>query len=185
MTAPAIPSHPCADNPAYAICSPCCNVPRRCRQTLPRPAPASGPWCRVCPQGARTHLPGRAVWPISGDGSCRTCHAVYGMSMSDHDRSYDRGGTRCTCCRQGLHSRRSDTIRLSSIISIRSCKPFCFSVCLHISSENAVQAECRVKLASAMLRRSRHCRFHRNLFLCELHKVYSFFSFCFFLRSQI
>ena len=102
MTAPAIPSHPCADNPAYAICSPCCNVPRRCRQTLPRPAPASGPWCRVCPQGARTHLPGRAVWPISGDGSCRTCHAVYGMSMSDHDRSYDRGGTRCTCCRQGL-----------------------------------------------------------------------------------
>ena len=83
MTAPAIPSHPCADNPAYAICSPCCNVPRRCRQTLPRPAPASGPWCRVCPQGARTHLPGRAVWPISGDGSCRTCHAVYGMSMYD------------------------------------------------------------------------------------------------------
>ena len=118
MTAPAIPSHPCADNPAYAICSPCCNVPRRCRQTLPRPAPASGPWCRVCPQGARTHLPGRAVWPISGDGSCRTCHAVYGMSMSDHDRSYDR------------------TIRLSSIISIRSCKPFSFSVCLHISSES-------------------------------------------------
>ena len=43
-----------------------------------------------------------------------------------------------------------------------------------------MQAECRVKLASAMLRRSRHCRFHRNLFLCEIHKVYSFFSFCLF-----
>ena len=81
------------------------------------------------------------------------------------------------------YSRRSDTIRLTSIISIRSCKPFSFSVCLHISSETAEQTECIVKLASAMLRCSRQCRFHRNLFLCEFHKVYSFFSFvsfCFY-----
>ena len=48
--------------------------------------------------------------------------------------------------------------------------PFSLSACLHNTSETAAQAECRVKLASTMLRRSRQSQFHWNLFLCEIHK---------------
>ena len=51
----------------------------------------------MCPQAARTPPPDLAVWPISGDGSCRICHAVYGRLMFVRDRRSCRDGNRCTC----------------------------------------------------------------------------------------
>ena len=76
---------------------------------------------------------------------------------------------------------------LSIIISIRSWRPFSLSACLHNTSETAAQAECRVKLASTMLRRSRQSQFHWNLFLCEIHKttILLYLLFLFYKSKEI
>ena len=85
------------------------------------------------------------------------------------------------------YSRLSATIILSIIISIRSWRPFSLSACLHNTSETAAQAECRVKLASTMLRRSRQSQFHLNLFLCEIHKssILLYLLFLFYKSKEI
>ena len=76
---------------------------------------------------------------------------------------------------------------LSIIISIRSWRPFSLSACLHNTSETAAQAECRVKLASTMLRRSRQSQFHWDLFLCEIHKstIILYLLFLFYKSKEI
>lgn len=91
--------HPRADSPASLICSPCCNVHRRCQRTPHRPAPASGLSYKDCPQDAHIHPPGPEEQPIFEDGSFRTCPSEYGRSEYDPFRMSCLDDNRYLCCR--------------------------------------------------------------------------------------
>ena len=64
---------------------------------IARPVPASGLWCTTCRQDVHTLTPDPEVWPVCGDGSCRTGLAVYGKSVSVRARMSCLDGSRCSC----------------------------------------------------------------------------------------